>query len=616
MTTLIMVAFLFFGLSAYNKLPVAALPSIEYPTISVSASFPGASAEKVADLVTGPLEQVLMSNITNVDVVTSSSSYQSSSITIQFNLKKNILEAVEEVSQALNEAQAQLPTLPSLPSYNTVNPSQTPILYIVLASETETLSQLYEWTFTFLGQRISLLDGVSHVSTYGFPHAVRMFVDPQSLAAKKIGMTDLSGFIQSANPDVPVGNFYGKEVSYTLISNEQLNDGNLYNDLIVKYQDGEPVKIQDIGYSKNGVSNNKQMFQFITKDDIRNCAVLAIQKQDEANTIDTANTVLQFLDTFKDQIPGSIQTIVPYDQSKWVKEAVLDVEHTLLLSLFLVVSIIFIYLGKIRNTIIPAITLPITIIGTWAIMYLLGFSLNILTFLALTLSIGFLIDDAIIMLENIVRHAQTGKTPIQAAFDGAKQICPTIISTSLSLCAVFIPILFMGGMIGLLLHEFAATIIIAVFLSGLISLTLTPMLCSRFIPKYSQKENMSWMEKKSEQMNSAIIEKYKKALSWATKYKFLMIMIALGCLVINGILYISIPKTFLPEDDLGTVEVFAQSAESTSPESMNKYITSLGNILKQDPNVDNTILISGSPSANEGMFYVNLIPEKKTSPYY
>lgn len=614
MTTLIMLALLFFGASAYFKIPVSALPNISYPTIQVNTTYPGASATKMANLVTGPLERQFMTNCTNVNIMTSQSYYQQSQIIIQYNLNKDIIEAMEEVQQAINEAQNQLPqNLPSLPTYTNVNPAQTPIIYLLLTSPTETQSTLYEWAYTFLGQRLSMLEGVAQVSAYGFPHAVRLYVDPQAIAARDIGLNELSNYFVGANPDLPVGNFYGKDKLYNIQSNEQIFDAEPYNSLVVTYRDGQPVKLSDIGYAEDGVDNNKQYFKVITPEFVADCCFLAILKQDSANTINTVQLVKDTIEQYKPQLPAGLQLLVPYDQAIWIQESVQDVEFTLILALILVVTIIFLYLGRFRNTIIPSITLPLTIIGTWAFMLILGYSLDVLSLLALTLSIGFLVDDAIIVLENIVRHVHMGKTPFQAALDGSKQISFTVVSTSLSLCAVFIPMLFMGGLIGRLFHEFAATIIIAIVISSFISLSLTPMLCSRFVPPHTE-ANMTWMEKKSEKVNDFLVKKYERLLAWSIRRKLLLIFVGLGCIVANIFLYMTLPKTFLPDEDLSVVQIFLQSSESTSPYAMQRYQSFLNDYFQNNPEVVTTVAFLGNPTANQGMVFVNLKSPKERGP--
>lgn len=614
MTTLIMIALLFFGVSAYFKMPTSALPNISFPTIQINTTYPGASAEKMANLITGPLERQFMSNATDVNIMTSSSYYQQSQIIIQFNLEKNILDAMQEVQQGINQAQNQLPKdLPELPTYKDVNPAQTPIMYITLSSPTTSQADLYEWTYTFLGQRLSLLDGVAQVYAYGFPHAVRLFIDPQAAASRNIGLNEISDFMNKANPDLPVGNFYGPQKTYNLQSHAQIFDADPYNSLIVAYKDGEPVKLSDIGYAKNGVDNNKQYFKMITPQGANDCCFLAILRQDDANTVDTVQRVLDKIDEYKPQMPANMQMSIPYNQAVWIEEAVFDVEFTLVLALILVVSIIYLYLGRFLDTLIPSITLPLTVIGTWAFMYVLGFSLDILSLLALTLSIGFLVDDAIIVLENIVRHVHEKKTPYQAAFDGSKQISFTVLSTSFSLCAVFIPMLFMQGLVGKLFHEFAATIIIAIVISSFISLTLTPMLCSRFIPSFDETKKTK-MEIKSEKMNATLVKYYEIALNWSIKKKFLIILIG-GCSILANIfLYTALPKTFLPDEDLSVVQIFLQSVESTSPYAMKEYQKVLTNYFQKDPNALTTVSVAGNPTANQGVIFVNLKPPGKRPP--
>lgn len=615
MTTLIMLAIIFFGVLSYFQLPVSALPNISYPTVQVSVNYPGGSAETVANLIAGPLERQFMTNVTNVNILTSSSYYENTNIIIQFDLSKNINIGMQEIQQAINEAQNQLPSdLPTLPTYKNFNPSETPIIYLVVTSETEDQATLYEYGYTFMGQRLSMLEGVAQIQVYGYPHAVRVFMDPQSLAAKNIGFNEVSDFLNNANPNMPTGKLYGPKMSYTLNTEGQMFDGDVYDPLIMIYRDGQPIKIEDVGYAENSLQNDKVYFRILTPTTNTPVIVLAIQRQLTANVVQVCDTIMEFVKEFEKELPGGINIIVPYNQAEFIREGVADVEFTLLLAFVLVVAIIFLYLGKIRNTVIPTVTLPLTIVGTFAIMHVFGYNLDILSLLALTLSIGFLIDDAIVVLENIVRHVQEGKKPFQAALDGSRQISFTVLSMSLSLCAVFIPMMFMSGVIGRLFHEFAVVIIVAILISGFISLTLTPMMCSRFIPPYTQGDNRSKMEVWSDKINNYFIKHYDKALWWVLKRKWFAIFCGIVSVVISVLLLIWLPKTFLPEDDLSIIEIFTQSEEGTSPYQMFDYQRQINEFMQQSPYMETTVCIAGYPTSNQGITFVNLLPPNKRPP--
>ncbi len=615
MVTLLMLAILFFGILSYESLPVSALPPMEYPTLNVTVSYPGASAGTMADLIAGPLERQFMINATNVNILTSTSYYENTSIIIQFAIDKDIGIGMQEVQQAINQAQNQLPSdLPSLPTYKNVNPSESPIIFLVVTSATLSRGKLYEYGYTYMGQRLSMAPGVAQIQVHGQPHAVRMNVDPQSLAAKDIGFNDLSNFVASANPNLPVGRLYGKEVAYTLQSNSQMFFSEPYDDLVITYKDGQPIKIGDVGYTNDGLQNDKFYFKLLTADTTDPCVVLAVQRQSHANTIEVSNQIMSMVDEFKKELPGEVKIWVPFNQATFIQESVDDVEFTLLLAFVLVVIIIYIYLGKMRNTIIPVVTLPLTIIGTFGAMWVLGFNLDILSLLAITLSIGFLIDDAIVVLENIVRHGQMGKKPFQAAVDGSRQIAFTVLSMSVSLCAVFIPMLYMAGVIGQLFHEFAAVIIIAIIFSGFISLTLTPMMCSRFIPPYKKDEKMTWMERFSLNVNDACLKHYKSGLAWILEHRWVAVLAGGVSLGLSVLLLLTIPTTFLPPDDIGIIEIFTQSAEGTSPYAMFEYQDQINEIIQSKPYMYTTIAISGYPTGNQGITFINLLPIGKRPP--
>ncbi|MDN3508127.1 MAG: efflux RND transporter permease subunit, partial [Simkaniaceae bacterium] len=505
MTTLIMLPLIIFGIFAYKHLPVSAIPVIESSTVVVTTSYPGASADEVARYVSAPLERqfILMQGI---QFVSSENDYQSSTVICQFHNGVDINVAAQNVQNAINQAAGDLPpSLPNPPSYTKANPSDTPILYAVVHSKQLPYAQLYQWGYTFIGQQIGTVQGIADIQTYGYPYAVRVKADPQALASRDISFDELAHAINNSNPDLPTGAFYGPNRSIQIMADGQMFEPEAYNDLIIKYQDGEPVRLRDVATATHSLQNDKSTFRWITKeggaDEEEGVVVLAVLKQQGFNTVDVCNNILALMEKLKSQLPASVELTVPFTQSVFISQAVEEVEFTLLVAFLLVVLVVFIYLGKIRNSIIPLIALPITVTGTFILMYVCGYNIDIMSMSAITLSIGFLVDDAIIVLENIVRYVEQNEKPYKAALIGSKQIILTVVSISLCLAAVFIPMLFLGGAIGKIFHEFGAVIIIAIVFSAFISVTLTPMLCSRFIPPHNE-ERKTKMEIISEKINA------------------------------------------------------------------------------------------------------------------
>lgn len=522
MTTLVMVALFIFGLMSYNLLPVSDLPNVDFPTIQVSASLPGASPETMAASVATPLEQQF-SSIAGVDNMSSSSSLGSTQITLQFDLNRSIDAAGQDVQAAISKATRQLPTnMPSPPSYRKVNPADQPILYISMTSPLLPLSTVDKYAETLLAQRLSMVNGVAQVQVYGSQkYAVRIQLDPQSLAAKGLGIDEVTTAITQGNANIPTGTLYGEKQNLTIEANGQLNNADDYRSLIVAYRNGAPIRLEELGQVIDSVENDKVAswyFKGISKEEagakhglIKNsdkhkpntskeelsttknnsgvrAILLAVQRQPGTNTVEVVDEIKKILPTFREQIPASIEMNILYDRSQSIRESVNDVKFTLVLTIALVVMVIFIFLRNISATIIPSLAVPLSLVGTFGVMLLLGYSLDNLSLMALTLSVGFVVDDAVVVLENIVRHMEMGESRFEAALKGAKEIGFTVISMTLSLVAVFIPMLFMGGILGRLFREFAVTISVAILVSGVISLSLTPMLCSRFLRPPSHKK--------------------------------------------------------------------------------------------------------------------------------
>ncbi|WP_096599986.1 efflux RND transporter permease subunit [Calothrix sp. NIES-2100] len=478
MTTLVMLAIMLFGLMSYQLLPVSDLPTVDFPTIQVSASLPGASPETVASSVATPLEQQF-SSIAGLDSMNSTSSLGSAQITLQFNLSRDIDSAAQDVQSAIAKAQRQLPTsMPNPPSYRKVNPADSPILYIALNSTALPLSEVDKYGETILAQRLSMVDGVAQVQVYGSQkYAVRIYLDPQSLSAKGLGIDEVANAISQGNSNLPTGNLYGQNQNFTIESNGQLNNAEAYTSLVVAYRNGAPIQLRELGKVFDSVENDKVASWFNGKRAI----VLAIQRQPGSNTVAVVDGIKKILPSFREQIPAAVDMEILYDRSQSIRESVNDVKFTLFLTICLVILVIFLFLRNLSATIIPSLAVPLSLVATFGVMLLLGYSLDNLSLMALTLAVGFVVDDAVVMLENIVRHMEMGETRMQAALNGSKEIGFTILSMTISLVAVFIPIMFMGGILGRLFSEFAVTISVSILVSGFISLTLTPMLCSRFL---------------------------------------------------------------------------------------------------------------------------------------
>ncbi|MDE3045520.1 MAG: efflux RND transporter permease subunit [Verrucomicrobiota bacterium] len=613
MTILVMISIAFFGIVALQFLPVGDLPSTDFPTIQVSVDYPGANPETMANSVATPLEQQFMT-IPGIQNIFSTSATGSTTIVLQFSLDRNIDGASTDVQAAISRAQPNLPSnLPSAPTYEKVNPAATPVLYISFTSDAMTLYDLYDYSNTFIGQRLSMVDGVAQVITYGSPYAVRIQVDPEKLAAKKIGLDEVTAAVQNANVNYPLGTLYGQRDDYTVDVDGQLLRAAGYNELIIKNANGELVKIKDIGRALDSTKNDKFAQHYITKNGDQKCIVLAIQKQPGENAVRVVQGVNKALEQLKPQLPASLAIERIYDQTDAILESMDDMKLTLAIAFCLVVGIIYLALGHALNTLIPSATLPISILGTFAVMYLFNYTADILSMLAITLSIGFLIDDAIVVLENNVRHVQQGEAPWDATLKGSREISTTIFSITVCLASAFIPMLFMSGLLGRLFREFAVTIISAILISGFVSLTLTPMLCSRFIKPYGTTK-----KPRMEVFSDALFEKmkriYEPCLHWAMKRRFLMLLIGLFCIGGSVTLFITLPKDFLPPDDVGFIQCFTLARDGTSPFLMEKYQEEACELLRQDPNIDTVLSISSYANANEGFLYLRLKPFKERLP--
>ena len=609
MTTLVMAGILLFGGVAYKQLPVSDLPAVDYPTISVGASLPGASAETMASSVATPLEKQF-STIAGIDQMSSQSSQGLTSITLQFTLDRNIDAAAQDVQSAIAKTLSQLPPGMIPPSYGKVDPSSAPILYLALRSTTLPLSQLDEYGETYLAQRISMVAGVAQVQVYGSQkYAVRIQLDPQALAVRKIGIDEVVGAVSAGNVNLPTGVLWGSDKAYTVQANGQLQSAKAFGPLIVAYRNGAPVRLQDLGQVIDGVQDSKVASWF----NGTRAIVLAVQRQPGTNTVAVAEAVKRAMKELETTFPASVTVETLYDRSVGIQNSVSDVKFTLSLTLVLVVLVIFLFLRNIPATVIPSLALPMSLVGTFAVMYLLGYSLDNLSLMALTLSVGFVVDDAIVMLENIVRHMEMGEPALEAALKGSREIGFTILSMTISLVAVFIPVLFLGGLIGRLFHEFAVTIGVAILVSGFVSLTLTPMLCSRFLRPHQQDQGRFFNA--IERFYERVLAGYERTLHWAMDHRPAMMLFSLAILIGTLILGALVPKGFIPSEDQGQVSVTTDAPEGTSFESMVRHQEEMAAIVKADPAVDGFMSSLGaggrSPTINQGRMFIHLKPRKE-----
>jgi HAE1 family hydrophobic/amphiphilic exporter-1 len=612
MTTLIMLGILFFGVMGYRSLPVSDLPNVDFPTIQVSAGLPGADPNTMASSVATPLEKQF-STIAGITSISSSSTLGSTQITLQFDLSRNIDGAAQDVQAAIAASLKQLPPgMPSPPTYQKVNPASQPVLYLSLSSDTLPLSKVDEYAETMLAQRISMVDGVAQVSVFGSQkYAVRVQADPLALASRGITMSDVQTAIQQGNVNLPTGTLDGSRQSYTVQANGQLNDADAFRSLILAYRNGAPVRLDEVAKVTDSVQNDKTASWF---NDSR-AIILAIQRQPGTNTIQVVDSIKALLPTFQAQLPAAVNMGIRYDRSDSIRASVGDVKFTLVLTIALVVLVIFLFLRNVRATIIPSLAVPMSIVGTFAVMYLLNFTLDTISLMALTLCVGFVVDDAIVMLENIVRHIEQGEGVFQAAINGSSEISFTILSMTISLAAVFIPVLLMGGVIGRLFREFSVTIIVAILLSGIISLSLTPMLCSRFLRPHDEKGHGRWFNA-SEKVFEYMIKFYERTLKLVIKHKFVTLIASFVILIATAYLFVIVPKGFMTNDDIGMLTGSTEGAQGVSFDEMVRHQQQVAEIIKKNPNVASLQSSVGGTSNNTGRFFLLLKPasQRKATP--
>jgi hydrophobic/amphiphilic exporter-1 (mainly G- bacteria), HAE1 family len=612
MTTLITASLIVFGAFAYRLLAVAALPAVDFPTIQITATLPGASPETMAASVAGPIERQL-STIAGITSMTSTSALGTSSIIIQFDLNRNIDGAALDVQTALTVAQRRLPVeMTTPPFFRKVNPGDFPILYISLVSPTLPLSTVDDFGEITLAQQISQLPGIAQVLVYGAQKfAVRVQVDPVAAASRGISLDDVRNIVAKANSNTPVGTIAGTRQDTTIVATAAMRTAADYRDVVAAYRNGNPVKLSEIANVVDGVENDRIASAFNGERAI----VLAIQRQPDANTVQVVDMVRERLPSYRAQVPAAVKMEVLNDRSISIRDSVHDVQVTLAIAIALVVLVIFLFLRKLAATIIPALAVPISLIATCAAMYAFGFSINNMTLLALTLSVGFVVDDAIVMLENIVRHIEGGMRPFEAALKGSREIGFTIISITFSLIAVFIPVLLMGGMVGRVFREFAVSIAVAIILSGFVSLTLTPMLCARVLKVHHEGERENPVLAVFEAAFKAMLRGYEVTLGGVLRYKFLVLIVTALTMAGTVYLYVAIPKGFFPIEDTGFIAATVEGPSDISFKAMFERQRQVADIVQHDSAVDyvNSTVGTGGPNPtnNTGRLFIALKPRSE-----
>jgi HAE1 family hydrophobic/amphiphilic exporter-1 len=611
MTTLVMLSILFAGIAGYRLLPVSDLPNVDFPTIQVSANVPGASPETMASAVATPLEKQF-STIAGIDSMTSANTQGNTRITIVFDLSRDIDAAAQDVQSAIASAARQLPEdMPSPPSFRKVNPADSPVLYLALSSPTLPLSAVDDYAQTIISQRISMVSGVAQVQVFGSQkYAVRVQLNPRALASKGIGIDEVAVAVANANVNLPTGTLEGANQAFTIQSTGQLVDAKAYRPVIVAYRGGAPVRLQELGSVIDSVENSKVASWF--KD--TRAIVLAIQRQPGTNTVEVVESIKALLPTFRQQMPASVNLDVLFDRSESIRNSVHDVQFTLVLTVCLVVLVIFLFLRNLSATIIPSLALPMSVVGTFAVMYVMDFSMDNMSLLALTLSVGFVVDDAIVMLENIIRHMEMGETVMEAALKGSREIGFTILSMTISLVAVFIPVFFMGGIMGRLLHEFAVTIGMSILISGFVALTLIPMLTSRFVRPHGHEQH-GRLYQASERFFANMLHFYESTLTSVLRHRPATMLVSGVIFAATVVLFLIMPQGFLPSEDTGQLAIVTETAQGTSFDSMKQHQQAVAAVVLKDPNVDAFMSSAGaggpSSSGNQGRLFIRLKPRSE-----
>ncbi|HEX3952890.1 MAG TPA: efflux RND transporter permease subunit [Stellaceae bacterium] len=611
-TSLLMLGILVFGIGAYGLLPVAALPNVDFPTIVVTVNYPGAAPDTMASAVATPLEQQF-SAIPSLAQMTSTSGIGSLSITLQFDLARNIDAAAQDVQQAINSASGLLPTdLPTPPTYRKTNPADRPVLIYAVHSDAMPISRVDDFAYTILAQKLSTVPGVSEARIFGQrPYAVHVRINPGALATRGLGFEDVRNALTATTLDRPKGVLEGAHQTYTLDTNDQLFNAAQYNNVIIAYRNGAPVRIKDVGQAIDSVQNTRIGAWFFDQP----AEGLAIQRQAGANTMQLVETIHRMIPHIMQSFPPSIHADLVSDRSLVVRAAVHDVQFTMMLTIGLVVIVIFVFLRTLWATVIPSLAVPLSLLATFGVMYTVGYTLDNISLMALTISVGFVVDDAIVVIENIVRYIEEGDRPFEAALKGAGQIGFTIISITFSLIAVFIPLLFMGGIIGRLFREFAVTVSVAVVASAFISLTLTPVLCSLFLKGHDEHVKVGRFNRMAEGAFNAFLHGYDRGLQFVFRHQLIALLSTLALIVLTGYLYVAIPKGFFPEQDTGFIFGQADSREDTSYAAMAALTHQVVDVVRQDPDVSGIFSFTGAngfnPTENTARVFIQLKPHEE-----
>ena len=614
-TSLLMLAIALFGVVAYRALPVSDMPTVDFPTISVFANLPGANPDTMASAVATPLERQF-TGIAGLDSMISSNSMGSSQITLQFDLSREIDGAAVDVQTAISEAMPLLPAgMPSPPSFRKSNPADSPIMMLALTSPSLPLYDLDEYAETLLAQRISMVSGVAQVMVWGAAkYAVRVQVDPEKLAAKQIGINEVDSAIRSWNVNLPTGTLYGPHQAYNVQATGQLMNASAFSSVVVAYRNGSPVRLDQLGNVIDSVEDNKTGSWFYNRNAGSRAINLMVMRQPGSNVIEVTDKIKSLLPVFQAQLPPAANLSIRGDRSKNIREAFEDIKVTMAVTLGLVIMVIFLFLRNASATLIPSVALPLSILGTFGVMYLLNYSLDNMSLMALILCVGFVVDDAIVMLENIVRHMERGENPIQASLSASKEIGFTIVSMTLSLAAVFIPVLFMSGIMGRLFREFAVTICVAILASGLVSVTLTPMLCSRFLRPPGEGRQGAFY-RVTERFFAGMLHAYDVSLRWVLRHRPVMIVVFVLVLAATVCLYRLVPKGFIPDTDNDQLMVSTEALQGTSYFLMTDYQQKVIDIIRQDPDVESVIASTGgsfgSGGSNTGRIFVQLRPRRQ-----
>ncbi|HEY3841503.1 MAG TPA: efflux RND transporter permease subunit, partial [Bryobacteraceae bacterium] len=615
-TSLLMAGIGLFGIIAYQNLPVSDLPNVSFPTLLVSAQLPGANPDTMASAVATPLERQF-TTIAGLDSMISSNGLGVTTITLQFNLDRNLDSAAVDVQTAIAEATPLLPVgMPSPPSFRKTNPADSPVMFLVVTGDAVPIWVVDDFAERVIAQRISTISGVAQVGVFGAQkYAVHVKVDPTKLTAKQIGMNEISTTLQNWNVNLPTGTLYGNKRAYNVQVNGQLMDASQFQPLVVAWRNGRPVRLSEVADVFDGVEDERTASWQCDTEPCRPGVNLAVFRQPDSNVIEVNDKIKELIPIFQSQLPPTVHLGIRGDRSVVIREAFRDIRFTMLLTLVLVISVIFVFLRNVSATLIPSMALPFSLLGTFAVMYMLGYSLDNLSMMALVLSIGFVVDDAIVMLENIVRHIENGEEAMAASYRGSKEISFTILSMTISLAAVFIPVLFMEGVLGRLFREFAVTITTAILISGLVSITLTPMLCSRFLRMHHDKRP-NILARAIEAFFDWLHKIYAVSLGWVLRFRPAMLLVFIG--VLGGTVYLFqiAPKGFIPDTDIDQMYGTTEGAQGISYYRMGELQEQVNEILRKDPNVESFMSSVGgsspfNPAVNQGRMYIQLIPRTK-----